>query len=227
MADISDGFKYWRILVSNVVGKGSSGYYYAEINNLGLYDNADSTVNLATNAIATASSVYSGTAPKNAIDTDTNSAWENDKVVNTEPMNQWLMLELAQPKLIKKLSISHGVQFSNERIRVFDLQASNDKNNWMTILSVNREVGATLAATEEFKFNINVIGGNAKHDDNTAIPTVFINDWASGMLIKKLSPNTDGSWQYVLPNQNPVLVTYIGKTGYQPISHGGIVPKAY
>jgi hypothetical protein len=68
------------------------------------------------------------------------------------------------------------------------------------------------------------ISGNSKQDDGNVSRFILINDWQSGDFIKKIMPKPDGSWFYMSPNTNKLIVSHIGADGFAPRIDAPITP---
>lgn len=67
--------------------------------------------------------------------------------------------------------------------------------------------------------------GSAKLDNGAAASSVIAYDWTTRALLAQTVPATDGSFELIVPDGN-VAVTTTGPAGYQPITHGPVVPVA-
>ena len=216
---VATPYKYYRVLISKTRSDP-----YCSLNTVRLYEGAStSSTDVAQGSIATASSIYgSGTGPANVLSSSSN--WWSSKIHTSAEgkLPQWVQLELPSPKVVRAFAISCTVAAGEAPVD-FKIQASHDATTWIDIYE---ETGNTTELTITRYLSISV-SGISKLDTGDISVAVFVRDWLSGQLIKKVKPNNDGSWKVGLSSTEPVIITHVGPSGYEPITDGPVTPYSW
>lgn len=219
MPDSAVPYQYYRVLISKTRSEP-----YCSLNTVKLYEGAStSSTDVAQGSIVTASSFYStGTEPFNVLSSSSN--WWSSKVhTSTEgALPQWVMLELPTPKVVRTFTISCTINAA-EAPKDYKIQGSNDAITWVDIYE---ETGNITELTITRYLSVSV-SGMSKLDTGDISVAVFVRNWSSGRLIKKVKPNNDGSWKVGLSSTEPVIITHVGPSGYEPITDGPVTPYSW
>ena len=83
-----------------------------------------------------------------------------------------------------------------------------------------------MTKTESIRLDLSV-GGTSLLDTGVGSTKVLLHRYSDGVLIGSVAPNAvTGQWQYRLQNNDQLLVTHIGPSGFRPVSDGPVTPFA-
>lgn len=222
-------YRYWRLYVADINNAGTAAYcIISEIELRTSPGGADVTTPAT---MVSAKSNYPGHAATNTVDNDLNTYWQT-AAGDVSPTNPtWLIFDLGSPKDIVEYTIRNISSATYTSPKSFDLQASADGSTWAPFKqSVPDQVGWAVNETRTFQvYQALVVGGVAKLDTGVPASEVLVYLWdAPYTLLGRTVPAVDGKWAMVVASSvdTRVLVTTRGPTGYQPITHGPVVPVA-
>lgn len=210
-------YRYYRIYITKSVEAGTTAY--RTINEFALYDTASGvSTNLSIGSVATASSQYTtATAAKFAIDGNAGTYWESGE----EDIPDWLMVTLPVAKIVRSFRVTNTT-YPNEAPRDYIFQGSQDKITWVDLYEKADNVQTTFFVP----FCISV-SGLSKLSTGESSLGVFVHKWDTGELLKKITPNADGSWICPVIDSVNVMVTHIGPSGFEPKCDGPITPQSW
>lgn len=213
-------YKHYRIwMTKNSAQPATSGYF--TINEIGLYEETETGVNLAIGATVAAHSNYdAASVAANAIDGNKNTFWESNNVL--EP--KWITISLPAPKVVRTLYLS-STRYSNEVPVDWVFQGSNDLAEWTNLYNVKDWTATTIPKSDYERMNL-VVSGISKLENGPPSTRVLVYCWDTGALLESVKPMANGEWQYRSRDGSNVLITHIGPSGFQPISDGPVTPQA-
>ena len=217
-------YSKYRIYVTRTVSTAAGSPDYCAINEFSGFTNGDgSGSNLFTGGTASASGTYKTQTANLAFDGNAATYWESD---NDASGFRWLRYDLASAVVIRNFYLSSTTEYTNEVPRDFLLQGSNDGTSWTTLFQAVDWVATKVAKSESMRLDLSV-GGASLLDTGIGSTKVLLHRYSDGVLIGSTSPNAvTGQWQYRLQNNDPLLVTHIGPSGFRPISDGPVTPYA-
>ena len=216
-------YSKYRIYVTRTASTAAGAPNYCTINEFRGFTNGDgSGSNLFTGGTASASGAYNTKTANLAFDGNAATYWESD---NAASGFRWLRYDLASAVVIRNFYLS-STTYPNEVPRDFLIQGSNDGTTWTTILQVVDWVATSVAKTESIRTDLSV-GGTSLLDTGVGSTKVLLHRYSDGVLLGTVAPNAvTGQWQYRLQNNDPLLVTHIGPSGFRPVSDGPVTPYA-
>lgn len=208
-------YKYYRLYVTKTKDD-----LYTTVYRFSLYEGLEiDAIDIAPTGVATASSQYDGNyIPQNAINNNDSKAWSSTLMTGSA---EWLMVELPTAKVVRSIGLMNAVSMTEMPVD-FKIQGSNDASSWVDIYSEQNNTSINIKRV----FSISV-SGISKIDTGERAVSVIVRDWESGALLSKATPNEDGYWAVFPKNLNPLLVTHIGPSGYEPKSDGPVTPYSW
>lgn len=218
-----EAYSKYRIYVTRTATSDAGAPSYCTINEFRGFTNGDgSGSNLFMGGTASASGAYSAQTANLAFDGNAATYWESD---NAASGFRWLRYDLASAVVIRNFYLS-STTYPGEVPRDFLLQGSNDGTSWTTLFQVVDWVATSVGKTESIRLDLSV-GGTSLLDTGVGSIKVLLHRYSDGVLIGSTSPNAvTGQWQYRLQNNDQLLVTHIGPSGFRPISDGPVTPYA-
>ncbi len=218
-----DAYSKYRIYVSRTASTPAGAPSYCTINEFRGFTNGDgSGANLFTGGTASASGAYSAQTANLAFDGNAATFWESDASASGA---SWLRYDLASAAVIRNFYLS-STAYPGEVPRDFLLQGSNDGTSWTTLFQAFDWVATSVAKTESIRIDLSV-GGTSLLDTGVGSTKVLLHRYSDGVLIGSAAPNTvTGQWQYRLQNNDQLLVTHLGPSGFRPVSDGPVTPYA-
>lgn len=215
-------FRYWRLFISEVNGPANGDY--CTISEVQLRTASGSGDVTTSSTPVTASSNYPSQPPTNVVDKNNITQWST-ALQNVNASNPaWLIFDLGSPQTIVEMTIrASGIDPVSRLPKKFALQASEDGVNWPVFSQVIADqTGWSMNQVRTFPVSIFYVAGNAKLDTGIKADRVIMVNWnAPYNLINSVVPASNGDWR-MMTDTSPVLITILGPTGYQPISHGPI-----
>lgn len=214
-------YSKYRIYVTRTAGSAAGAPGYCSINEFRGFTNGDgSGSNLFTGGTASASGAYSSNVAGVAFDGNASTFWESD---NAGSGFRWLRYDLASAAVVRNFFLS-ATSYASKVPRDFLLQGSNDGTSWTTLFQVVDWVATSVTKTESIRLDLSV-GGTSLLDTGVGSTKVLLHRYSDGVLIGSVAPNAvTGQWQYRLQNNDQLLVTHIGPSGFRPVSDGPVTP---
>ena len=218
-----EAYSKYRIYVTRTAITDAGAPNYCTINEFRGFTNGDgSGSNLFTGGTASASGAYSDQTANLAFDGNAATYWESDDAASGF---RWLRYDLASAVVIRNFYLS-STTYPSEVPRDFLLQGSNDGTSWTTLFQAVDWVATNVAKSESMRLDLSV-GGASLLDTGVGSIKVLLHRYSDGVLIGSASPNAvTGQWQYRPQNNDPLLVTHIGPSGFRPVSDGPVTPYA-
>lgn len=218
--------KYHRIKVRGV-GPTNATNSYVNVDKIYIYSEGDGSgtdwARAPGTTVASSSDYNSGFLAANAIGNNPSAYWASASVADLKATPATLALTLASPQTIRRVVITSKIE-NNHNPTDFDIQVSDDGTNWTTVRTVLL-TGAITLDSKIFRLDV-AVGGFSRLSDGRRTERVLVYDFITGSLIQSIVPDVEGYWRLPLDNENKVLVTHIGPSGFKPESDAPITPYA-
>lgn len=223
-------YSRYRIVFSRNQAPGNTGNSYIALREVGLFSTSDQTgENLAAGSTVTSSGSYdSANGHNKVVDGKLNTYWESNAFVPGSA-TVWVRFDLPSAVALRSVRMAGGIpSYANETPRDFIIQGSNDGATWATLLDVKDWGGfkdEQLPAMIDAPMRLDlIVMGTSRLSTGARSDAVFLNKFASGELVRKIVPNTDGSYKFAPQSTDALLITHVGPTGYAPQADGPVMP---
>ena len=222
-------YSKYRIVISRIQEQNGN-LSYAALREVGLFSASNATgTNLATGSITSASSSYSGGyPPENTIDGNIGTYWESG-AFSAGSATVWIRFDLPEAAVVRSVRMAGGyANYANETPMDFVIQGSNDGDVWTDLVDII-SWGGFIPGFKPFLIDANVrmdlaVMGTSRLATGERSDSVFIHSYASGELLRKLTPAANGSYTFAPQTLDGLLITHIGPTGYAPQADGPVIP---
>ena len=195
-----------------------------------MFSTSDQTgENLAAGSTVTSSGSYAAAhGPSGVVDGQLDTYWESTAFV-LGSTTAWVRFDLPSAVALRSVRMAGGIPgYANETPRDFLIQGSDDGATWTTLLDVKDWGGFNdwqppAAIDASMRLDL-IVMGTSRLSTGARSDAVFLNNFASGELVRKIVPNTDGSYEFVPQSPEALLITHVGPTGYAPQADGPVMP---
>lgn len=195
-----------------------------------MFSTSDQTdENMAAGSTVTSSGSYNSTnVPNKVVDGQLGTYWESTAFVPGST-TVWVRFDLPAAVALRSVRMAGGItNYRNETPRDFIIQGSNDGATWTTLFDVKdwgdfKDGQSPFMIDDSMRLDL-IVMGTSRLSTGARSDAVFLNKFASGELVRKIVPNTDGSYEFFPDSLDALLITHVGPTGYAPQADGPVMP---